>query len=355
MPRLILMLALSTLFGTAALAADGKPDINQVYQTHSNCHIAYDLLTEEVAAGKRPSDEEINWANSYEAKTLEAGAYCPPPPDQLRARATDHVISTKTGLDRTMAYAGKQDDPVATFEAGFAFFLGKFGEESRADGYQLVGMAADWGDPIAQFSKAVWLSTGKIGGKRDNATALPLLEAAGEAGHLDAMFNAGLFHMNGLGTAKDPKKSFYWFRKAAEAGHLYAAIMAFDQINSGTGVKQDFDLAYRLSRNIAQAGSSYGMVMAASSLLQGKDPYAHQDEILYWLDQANIHGDATIRAQAQKARSAVIADFDRHNAPPQYVPKRRKACPMQKVCLVDRFSGAQSCTTHKDYWSDCDY
>ena len=355
MPRLIVALVVSMLFGVGALATSGMPDIGKVYQTHSNCHIAYDLLNEEVAAGKRPSDEEIRWANSYEEKTTMPGVYCPEPPAGLLRRATDHVISTQTGLNRVIAYAEKQDDPVATFEAGFAFFLGKFGQESRADGYELVGMAADWGEPNAAYSKAVWLSKGLISGQRDNAAALPLLEKAGEGGHVDAMFNAGLFYMNGLGTAKNPEKSFYWFQKAAESGHLYATIMAFDQINNGNGVKQDFDLAYRLARNVAEEGEPYGMVMAASSLLQGKKPFSHQDEILYWLDQAEAHGNDDIRAQVRQVRGQVKNLFDRHNAPPQYTPRERKACPMKTVCLVDRFSGVRSCTTNKDYWSDCDY
>jgi hypothetical protein len=27
---------------------------------------------------------------------------------------------------------------------------------------------------------------------------------------------------------------------------------------------------------------------------------------------------------------------------------------MKTVCLVNQYTSAQSCTTNKDYWSDCD-
>ncbi len=354
-PKFFLAVALSITAGVAAVAAGGRIDINKSYQTHSNCHIAYDKLVEEVSAGQRPSDEELLWAQDYEAKSIEPDAFCPTPPESLLVRATDHVVSTQNGLERVMVYAEKQDDPTATFEAGLAFALDKFGEGERPGGYQLVQLAAEWNEPTAAFTHAVWLSTGKVTGQRENAQALPFLEIAGEAGHLDAMFNAGLFYMNGLGTKKDPKKSFYWFRKAAENGHPYAAIMAYDQITQGNGTKKDFDLAYRLARNVAQEGDPYGMVLAAASLLQGKKPFDHQDEILYWLDQAEMYGDAEIQTQVSDIRGDVVNLFNRHSAPPQYTPRERKACPMKTVCLVDRFSGVQSCTTNKDYWSDCDY
>lgn len=350
-----LAIAIPALLGAVALAADGMPDIGKVYQQYSDCHLAYDLLNVEVSAGQRPSGEELEWAGAYEERTLEPGAYCPEPPAGLLERATGHVISTQNGLDHASAYADKQDDPVATYEVGLAYFLGKFGEDARADGYALVGLAADMGDPNAQYAKAVWLSQGLITGERENAAALPLLEAAGEAGHLDAMFNAGLFYTNGLGTKKDPKKSFYWYRKAAERGHLYATIMAFDQISNGEGVKKDFDLAYRLARNVAEDGEPYGMVMALSSLLQGKDPLKHEEEILYWLDRAENSGNETIRQQISPFREPIEDLFKRTEPPARYSPAPRKACPMKTVCLVDRFTGAQSCTTNKDYWSDCDY
>ena len=94
--------------------------------------------------------------------------------------------------------------------------------------------------------------------------------------------------------------------------------------------------------------------MATASLLQGKEPMKHQDEILYWADYAIAHGDKSIRDQMTPMRAQINELFTRRSAPREYQPRAYKACPMKTVCTVNHYSGLQSCTTNKDYWSDCD-
>jgi hypothetical protein len=130
--------------------------------------------------------------------------------------------------------------------------------------------------------------------------------------------------------------------------------MAWDMLTKGQGTHQDFDLAYRLARRVAQDGQVYGAVMATAALLQGKEPFKHQDEILYWADYAIEHGDKSIRDQMTPLRAQINELFTRRNAPREYQPRAYKACPMKTVCTVNHYSGLQSCTTNKDYWSDCD-
>ena len=196
--------------------------------------------------------------------------------------------------------------------------------------------------------------SGMLDGKKDHARGIPMVETAANAGHIDAMFRLGLFLDNGVGVKKDSARAFNLFRQASERGHFYATVMAFDMIGAGRGTKKDFALAYRLSRNITDDGEAYGAVMAASSLLQGKDVMKRQDEVLYWMDQALAKGDTKIRAQIAPLRQQAVAMFNRANAPRNYSPPVRKACPMKTVCTVNHYSGLRSCTTSKDYWSDCD-
>jgi hypothetical protein len=72
------------------------------------------------------------------------------------------------------------------------------------------------------------------------------------------------------------------------------------------------------------------------------------------MDRAITQGDAGIRTQMTSLRQQAVGLFSRRSAPAGYSPAPRKACPIKTVCTVNHFSGLQSCTTGKDYWSDCD-
>jgi hypothetical protein len=95
-------------------------------------------------------------------------------------------------------------------------------------------------------------------------------------------------------------------------------------------------------------------VLAASALLQQKNVKEHEDEVLYWMDVAMRDGDESIRSEMAKYRPQVQEAYKRLNAPPEYTPRVRKACPMKTVCLVNSSGVRWQCTTNKDYWNDCD-
>lgn len=328
------------------------PDPARLYQPRINCHNAYDLLIEDMDKGRSLSDADIGWAQTHE-NARKANAPCPAVPDDLGARARDRVIATPDGLATARAFVAGQQDPAAMFEVGFSIYNGFFSDLAQPEGLALIKQAADKGDPNGMYAYGVLLTQGAMGAK-DYKAGIPMLERAGAAGHIDAQFRAAIFHYEGIGTKKDRKKAFPMFRSAAENGHLYATIMAFTMISDGDGTKKDFDLAYRLSRNVAQQGEVYGAVMAASSLLQSKDPMKHETEVLYWMDQAISRGDDKIKAQMQPLRAQVVGIFSRQSAPAEYRPRAFKACPMKTTCTVNHYSGLRSCTTNKDYWSDCD-
>ncbi len=343
----------ATFGGIAAEPASGVPDPSKAYQVRANCHNGYDLLFEEFARGTRPSQQEAQWAAAYEEARGVRQA-CPAPPQSLLDRTNGHVVSTEQGMSGVASFAADQKDPVAMFEAGLAFFNGKFGQEAVQEGYDLISKAADLGDPEALYTKGVLIARGQIDDKADYPKALPLIEAAARAGHVDAMFMAGAIAMGGHAGRKDPKAAFEWFRQAAERGHFYATFMAWDMLTRGEGTRKDFDLAYRLARRVAQDGQVYGAVMATSALLQGPEPAKHEDEILYWMDYAIKHGDKALREQMAPLRQQAHAILTRPSAAPNYQPRAFRACPMKTVCLVNHYTGVQNCTTNKDYWSDCD-
>lgn len=356
--RLGIALALfCALLGGAGLAAafapgGAMPDIAKQYHQRINCHGAYDVLVEELKAGRTQSAEERAWGKSYEDAAASADK-CPGAPEALLARAANRTVVTEEGLSMLAKYH-KQKDPAAYFEAALTVLTGKTTIVGPEVGFELLNQANVLGDPAANFFSGALYAAGTIGGKVNYPEALRHWQIAADAGHLDAIFQVANMHAAGLGTRKDMKKAFDYYSRAAERGHVFAAYQLAVMVNSGDGVKKDHALAYRLARNLADQGEVIGAVLAASALLQQRDAKEHENEVLYWMDVAIRDGDAKIREQVGALRPQVVAAYQRAKAPPEYRPRRRKICPKKTVCLVDRFTGVQQCTTNTDYWNDCD-
>ncbi|MGB3846684.1 sel1 repeat family protein [Sphingopyxis sp. YF1] len=348
------LLALATASSSTTANADGVMlDPSREFHQSVDCHNAYDRLVADMQAGAAISPAAREWAVAHEG-AANAGTPCAPPLPEMIARGGNWYIRTIEGRDTAAAFYHKQKDPAALSDLGIAWLNGTVAGGSAQDGLEMINEASKLGDPVALFTMGTIHASGSLGATQDYARAFELLSQSAAAGHIDAIYRVGLHYHEGLGVKRDYKKAFEQFRAAAERGHFYAIIMAFDMINSGRGAKQDFALAYRLSRTVAEQGEAYGAVMAASSLLQMKDPLKHEDEILYWIELGIEKGDENIRTKLIPMREQVIAAFTKAKAPPQYVPRAYKACPMKTVCTVNHFSGLQSCTTNKDYWSDCD-
>jgi hypothetical protein len=105
---------------------------------------------------------------------------------------------------------------------------------------------------------------------------------------------------------------------------------------------------------MANEGNAYGQMVLASALLQDKKPMQYKDEILYWLQQARSNGDDKVRAAVDQVYPQAVKLFSARAPSPTFRAAPRKVCPMKTVCTVNHYSGLQSCTTAKDYWSDCD-
>lgn len=338
---------------SAPLNAGSAPDPQRLHQPRTDCHVGYDLLIDDLEKGRSLSASDEAWARAHEDAS-KAGKPCPTPPQPLLDRALNRVIATPDGFKIAKRYADGQKDASAMLELGLTGYAEMFSDFSKAQGLDLIRASALGGDPMGMYIHGTFLAQGAYGAK-DIKGGVAMMEQAAAAGHVDAMHRAGIYYHEGIGVKKDEKKAFALFRQAAERGHVYSTIMAFTMINEGRGTKKDFDLAYRLSRSMAEQGEVYGAVMAASSLLQSKDAMQHETEVLYWIDYAIANGDDTIKSQMTPVRSQAVQIYSRPASPPRdYRPRPFKACPMKTVCTVNHYSGLQSCTTNKDYWSDCD-
>jgi TPR repeat protein len=339
---------------TSQSSTSSIPDPAKEYQQTVDCHNAYDHALSEIQGGAKPAPALSEWMKTYEANAITKTAKCPAPLPEMVAQGGRWVLRTEQGQNYAALYALNQQDPAAFSEVGHSWVSGIGNQGTPQRGLELIQQAAQLGDVVATYTTATLYAAGYIGGKKDQVTAYTMLKKAADAGHVDARYRTGLYLMDGIGTKKDTKAAYAAFQSAAERGHLYGAIMAWDMLNNGNGVRQDWNEAARLSRVVIAQGQVYGAVMLVSSLLQGKNPQDHEDEVLYWFDYAVRNGDANIRNQMAPMRDRLIAAFHKAKAPPQYQPRVWKACPMKTVCLVDHYSGVQQCTTNKDYWHDCD-
>ncbi|WP_156139584.1 tetratricopeptide repeat protein [Sphingomonas sp. 35-24ZXX] len=355
--RLFAVFGLSAILAMlpASLHAGSAPDPQRLHQARSNCHIAYDLLSEALEKNQPLSDTDIAWAKAHELAAL-AYSPCPPMHADLALRATNRVIATPDGLAVARSYIEHQKDAGAMMEVGLSMYSGQFSDLTKQQGLDMIKSSADGGDPMGMYFYGAELAGGSYGAP-DVKGGVAWMERAAAAGHVDAMHRAAIYYYQGLGVQQSDKKAFTLFRQAAESGHIYATVMAFTMIEAGRGTKKDFDLAYRLGRNLAEQGEVYGAVIASSALLQSRDAPKHETEVLYWMDYAIANGDEKIRSIMTPLRPQVAAIYNRPapvSAPRDFRPRPFKACPMKTTCVVNHYSGLKSCTTNKDYWNDCD-
>lgn len=126
------------------------------------------------------------------------------------------------------------------------------------------GLSAMSGNPDELYQRG--LALGKSG---DYAGALPLLQAAADAGHAAAQFTLGSMHSSGQGVAESKAEAKRWFEQAAAQNHpgaLYNLGLFHDR---GIAVAVDRPLALQYYRRAALAGYGKAAYNAGQLLLLG--------------------------------------------------------------------------------------
>ena len=106
-----------------------------------------------------------------------------------------------------------------------------------------------------------------------DADTLRKLTALAEQGSAAAQYNVGMFHNNGIGTAKDPRTAFRWFeRAAAEAGYS----LAQGDVGNIYGKRSDWPQAVKWWAAAAEQGYAPAAYNLANAYQRGqgvpKDP-----------------------------------------------------------------------------------
>jgi TPR repeat protein len=91
-------------------------------------------------------------------------------------------------------------------------------EKSHDKAIQFLQMAANNGNPSAQFDLAALYNDGTGGMTKDVPHACELFEKAADQGNVKAMHNVGFCYQVGSGGKKDENRAIDYYTKAAEAG-----------------------------------------------------------------------------------------------------------------------------------------
>lgn len=133
--------------------------------------------------------------------------------------------------------------------------------------------SARQGDASAQWQvAATYIRLGEY------APAMPLLNAAGEAGHPDACSLLGALHEDGRGVSKDLQQAMQWYRRAAEKGDAVAMAALARLLPAGdpqaaemlrrAATAGNADAQYALGLELAKKGE--GALFVESHLLFSK-------------------------------------------------------------------------------------
>ena len=132
-------------------------------------------------------------------------------------------------------------------------------------------LAADGGDPIAQYTLALMYQRGEAGATRDPIEAAKWMSRSAEKGYPAAQAQMGYYYANGLGVTRDEEEAVRWFKLASKQGNAQAqsSLANFHSRGAG-GLSRDLAEAARLYKLASDQGNPAGMAGYAWHLENGQ-------------------------------------------------------------------------------------
>jgi TPR repeat protein len=131
-------------------------------------------------------------------------------------------------------------------------------------------LAADGGDPIAQYTLALMYQRGEAGAPRDPIEAAKWMSRSAEKGYAAAQAQLGFYYANAVGVTRDDEEAVRWFKLAVKQGHAQAqASLANFHSRGAGGLPRDLNEAARLYKLAADQGNAAGQAGYAYHLEQG--------------------------------------------------------------------------------------
>lgn len=146
----------------------------------------------------------------------------------------------------------------------------------------MLMVAAESGDPAAQFALALRYETGQGIGK-DYTQAAVWYGKSAEQGFANAQNNLGCMHLLGWGVPLDYQQAAALFEKAAEQGHAGAQNNLGSLYYRGVVVSRDYKAAAKLYRQASRQGQAIAQLNLALMYAHGHGVERDYVETYKWL------------------------------------------------------------------------
>ena len=119
--------------------------------------------------------------------------------------------------------------------------------------------------------------------EKDPKQALKYYEQAGEAGHIEAAYIAGVMYAENFEIKPNSVRSAEWLKKAADAGHAAAQADYGLLVYQGAGTARSESEAAKWFEKSAHGGDGEGQFLYAFTLAKGEGVKQSYEEAYYWL------------------------------------------------------------------------
>ena len=155
------------------------------------------------------------------------------------------------------------DGPDRELQAAINWYTGVAGSVDDERAKELLTESLETPDIYSTMWLARVHSTGRMGYPADKpraqeiaATVINEIEAAAEAGQLEAVFLMGTAYAEALGKPEDAAIAVEWYRRAADEGHVLAQHNLGNAYASGRGIEQSDSLAAVWWRQASERGDA---------------------------------------------------------------------------------------------------
>lgn len=199
-----------------------------------------------VQAAPAPVAEEPDEDDEFEMPTLEN--FPVPPPQGPEDYRDDDERKADLAFEMGMAYKngdGVEQDP----EMAIAFFK----------------IAAELGHMLAQMAVGSYYYA-----LNDCYEAIKWIGMAAEMGNAEALFNMGIFYLEGMGCDQDMEKCANYLHRAARRRHPEAQFAYADLLSNGWGIEQDEKRAMKWYLDAAENGHVEAMYRLGEIYAEGR-------------------------------------------------------------------------------------
>lgn len=212
-------------------------------------------------------------------------------PEEVQMPTADSIVVPPS--DDPNDYRDEEERKAdAAFEMGMRYKNGDGVEPNAEMAVAYFKIAAELGHMLAQMAVGSYYYA-----MNDCYEAIKWIGMAAELGNAEALFNMGVFYMEGMGCDQDMELSAKYFHRAARRRHPEAQFAYGDLLSNGWGVEQDEKKAIKWFSDAAENGHVEAMFRLGEIYEEGKGTAVNLEAASKWYDAACSKGH---RMAAQK-------------------------------------------------------